>query len=91
MISFLISTYVSMLALLLILDVTRGVFDAAQRRTAVEKRSRQAWAPFKRAFSQLLAGFIHARRERANMAYGACTWERCDSLVSGAGKAIAMK
>ncbi len=87
MLSFLISAYLTVLTVLFILDVKKGLSDATRRHPGVGNGSLVLWS----AFKQLLMGFVHAQRERAKVAYATCTWERCDSVVSGAGKAIAMK
>ncbi len=87
MFSFLISAYVTIITVLFILDVKNGLSDAAQRKPAVRSGLQILGASIK----QLFEGFVHARRERARLAYATCTHDRGDALVSGAGKAIAMK
>lgn len=82
-----IMLYLVVIAALLLSDVARGLFDAAQQQPNLLRQASQlvrVWCSEK--FKEYLVRAREQRRLNETR-----SWERCQSMVSSAGKAMAMK
>lgn len=87
MIEVVFAFYLLIVAALVLSDVTKGFLDFVLEHPNL----RQAFELVRKWYLEQLKEELKQMKARQAARFENCTWERCEAVHSGAGKAIAMK
>lgn len=82
-----LALYLLAIAALLLSDIAKGLLDVVLEQPTL----RQAHQLIHGWFRERLIKEVAELKARQKSNFENCSWERCDAVLSGAGKAIVMK